>query len=72
MTKKPYSDRRWHDPPVFVVTGHRETPKSEQKRSGLKFIKFLFDKGYITEEQYQEGITEIEEKYKGHDPDERI
>jgi len=66
--KKLFTDRRWHDPPAVISLGYRGSSKNE----ALDFAKVMLKTGHTTETRYQEILAEIEEKYKGHDPDELI
>ena len=36
---KPYSDRRWHENPGGIVTGHREISKEEREASRQRMMK---------------------------------
>ncbi len=66
--KELFTDRRWHDPPVVKVLHH----PGQSKNRALEIAAFLHDTGMLSEERYQERLAEIEEKFKGHDPNERI
>lgn len=69
MAKKGlFTDRRWHDPPAVIPLGYAGVSKNE----ALRVVKFMLECKHITKEKYQKELDEIEEKYKGIDPDKKI
>ena len=42
------------------------------KNDELEVAAFRLRKGFVTQEEYEREVAEIEEKYKGLDPDKKI
>ena len=66
--KKPFTDRRWHDPPAVISLGYVGVSKNE----ALSVADFMLEQRHITKDEYQKEIEEIEKKYKGIDPEKKI
>lgn len=69
MTRRePYTGARWEDPPAVIAGGYVGVSKTDR----LRVAASMLEEGVVTEEGYREELAEIEKKYKGLDPDEKI
>ncbi len=66
--KQLFTDRRWTDPPAVIPGEYVGVSKNEK----LRVAAFRLRKGFVTQEEYEGEVAEIEEKYKGIDPDKKI
>jgi len=66
--KQLFTDRRWTDPPVVMPGEYVGVSKNDE----LEVAAFRLCKGFVTQEEYEREVVEIDEKYKGLDPDKKI
>ncbi len=52
--KKPYSDRRWNDPPAFEVIGSARSTEEERKRIDAQVEAFCKKNGILKEDEHIE------------------
>ncbi len=62
--KKPFSDRRWHDPPVATVIGHKESTEEERRQADIDFEKILKEYGVMKPDESIELWRRREEERK--------
>ncbi|GAC42286.1 hypothetical protein [Paenibacillus popilliae] len=48
--KKPFTDRRWTDPPAVKVIGHRELSEEEKQEGKNKLHEILRKNGVLKDE----------------------
>ena len=63
-----FTDWRWTDPPAVIPGEYVGVSKNDE----LEVAAFRLRKGFVTQEEYEREVAEIEEKYKGLDPDKKI
>ena len=66
--KQPFADRRWTDPPAVIPGEYVGVSKNDE----LEVAAFRLCRGFVKQEEYEREVAEIEEKYKGLDPDKKI
>ena len=62
--KKPFSDRRWHDPAVATVIGHKESTEEERRQADIDFEKILKEYGVMKPDESIELWRRREEERK--------